>query len=338
MNEETNLTLDLLNVSLHSFIGQLKEDNKGNTETIISEFDNAEFMKQLGALSDTLSHECTKFSMVFTDESKPSAKACESLCNRLIGLSAALCTTTRNLPTNGIGVHFRRAIFDAVVDVFGSFSALVTAAKEGSANVKAQLKETGTVWEACERLKALPKDSRQLLLRNTTDTLNMVNDAFTEIQELSTEFNPSLPSISENDDEENGSQSLNEREKVQLIACTQLVKAAKATLSKSRSSITQSQTDFKSTLDADDQLTSSINRISPSVDNVVSSFYESPLNFETLDNEVSKLHENIQEILTTFEKTPYYQETDKKWIEILFTAVQHNFMKYHHHANESASK
>jgi len=334
MDEGTKSALDILKVSLQSFIERLKARETTKTDT--TDYNGAEFISQLGALSDTLSHECTKFSLVFTDESRPSAKACESLCNRLIGLSAALCKTSNDLPSVGPGVHFRRAVIDAVVDVFQSFCNLVEAAKKGSANVKAQLKDTGTVWEACERLKTMPKDSRALLLRNLTATSNLVNDAFSEIQEVTADINSPTALSTINEDDDNG-RTLTEKEKVQLVACTQLIKAAKATLSKLHSPIEQSDADPKSTVDDDDQLTSLVVLISPSVDNVVSSFYDLPLDSDTLNGEVVKLHDAVQEILSTFRITPYYQEeTHHKWIDILCTAAKHNLTKYN--ANDSESK
>lgn len=134
------------------------------------------------------------------------------------------------MPRTAVGMYFRQSVIDAVVDLFRSLSSLAVAAKEGAAkyvgtqswtlregnaircmaflsnySTKAQLKETGTVWESCDRLKALPRskssgvcdldirqsllsaiaDSRELLLRTMTETLNMVNDAFAEFQEVS---------------------------------------------------------------------------------------------------------------------------------------------------------
>jgi len=115
------------------------------------------------------------------------------------------------------------------------------------------------------------------------------------------------------------------------------VKAAKATITKTRATIEQSNADPNTTAVTDDEMISLANRISPSVDNVVSSFYEGPLDSETLNAEVTKLHNNIKEILITFRKTTYYQEEHSKWLDILCTAVQHNLIKYRD-ANEKASK
>jgi len=197
------------------------------------------------------------------------------------------------------------------------------------------LKETGTVWEACDRLKGLPKDTRELLLKNMAETLTMVNDAFSEIQEMNVGANSSVKN--DEDDEEDGSRSLNDQEKLQLHACSQLVKAAKATITKARTTIEQSNAAANSTAAADDELIPLVNRISPSIDNVVSSFYEGPIDSEALSSEVTGLHDNIKDILITFRKTAYYQDEHSKWLDILCTAVQHNLLKYRD-ANEKASK
>ncbi|XP_059471761.1 cyclin-D1-binding protein 1 homolog isoform X2 [Neocloeon triangulifer] len=163
------------------FIYEKFKENKG--ETVPPGFTLEEFWTKLSDGGKLLSHETTKTSMAFSKPPLPNVMEAQGIATALDAACMNLATVAASLPAERGAILFSEvqnatlAVFKALVPVILSIRDKIEKGAEE------RLPMTGSVWEACEQLGSLPKNNLQAVNKQLQKDELLVMDALLEVEE-----------------------------------------------------------------------------------------------------------------------------------------------------------
>uniref|UniRef100_A0A8D0E3J7 Cyclin D1 binding protein 1 n=1 Tax=Salvator merianae TaxID=96440 RepID=A0A8D0E3J7_SALMN len=203
-----------------------------------------------------------------------------------------------------------------------------------SSSTQERLVCTGSVWEACERVAALPRDNQAAVALALSSCLGVVRDALEEMEQAQVEGGDPYGDVLEDEDlGSRGNQDVywTEADRQLLGPCTGLVKAAKACLKKVGTAVrAHAKAETAEQVAQLDDLMDIARDVSPSVDELVLSTYP-PVNQLTLRLNAGKLASVLKKMLEIARASHACPASEESWLGFLEGAVEHNMDKIKGH-------
>uniref|UniRef100_A0A8D0E3W8 Cyclin D1 binding protein 1 n=1 Tax=Salvator merianae TaxID=96440 RepID=A0A8D0E3W8_SALMN len=235
------------------------------------------------------------------------------------------------------GTTLRKAVRDAALDVAEGMLQLTEALTEprprvplARSSTQERLVCTGSVWEACERVAALPRDNQAAVALALSSCLGVVRDALEEMEQAQVEGGDPYGDVLEDEDlGSRGNQDVywTEADRQLLGPCTGLVKAAKACLKKVGTAVrAHAKAETAEQVAQLDDLMDIARDVSPSVDELVLSTYP-PVNQLTLRDDSAL----VLKALSPRRASHACPASEESWLGFLEGAVEHNMDKIKGH-------
>ncbi|XP_028392548.1 cyclin-D1-binding protein 1 homolog [Dendronephthya gigantea] len=313
-----------LEESLHVLLHKLKEE-----ATLSIKLESAKlhcrtaYWNTLGNCIQAVSKECTKLSLAFTKPPLPSHKDTVALANGLnIGVTAVFETYKAFDQREGALLHnvLRTYVMDLTKTLANFVSSLRHAKKDEI------LKTVGVVWECCECFTTIPKDIKELALKETKSCFGLINDAIAELEEYQQEWKENCNCDVRQNETENMSplDNLNEQP---ILASIGIAKVAKSLLKKVTKCFSKNaQNDDVCKINELDTIAQTIKLVSPSVDNLFCGVYSESLT--EVQKEGLELVGTLEKIIQLCRSSHFCLDEDKCWLDFLYQALDHNFKKF----------
>lgn len=313
--------LQTLETNLAVSCDQLSEDTPSRENDI---FNKDTFWNDFIGATKLVSHEATKFCMMFNKKPWPTYEECESLITSIESTCLSLVTVFFSLPkTRGKTLHKEIRLY--VYFIIRAVKELCSAAKHESTQ---PLHTVGNVWEKCEEVESLPKDNRDAVLALCQRQHDTIEDASLELMDAI-----------ENEQEEdfeltvltprNGMRippltSWTDSDRNVTLPCSGLVKAAKACVHKTLAAIAE-RADAENARELD-AIADIVGGSSALIDDFVLSLYP-PVDHSALRHQASLVRTNSKDLLSAVEHSHFCTEADTLWIAFLEKAVDHNWVR-----------
>ena len=303
---------------------KLKQDRDERPEREVKLQD---FWKEYEQSVCAVSAECTKLCLAFSSAPQPSSSGCEMFKERVESAVLLLVSTVYKLPKSQ-GKTLYNQIFEHTHNIVLSVEELALIISEHAKSTsKTTLQCTGGVWELCDTVTNLPRDSKQLTLGLLEETIGLVQDALTEL-ENSIRVTESKAGFDQDDeDSDDIGQDWSETDKNICHACIGLIKTTKSLYKKCHSSLKKhSVQDGLHNIEDLEICISQSKEASPCIDNVIEALYP-PLSGEHVLSKSDELVSSLRMLLMALPKMYFIGEEDITWIEFLGKAVDHNWTK-----------
>ncbi|PNF25962.1 hypothetical protein B7P43_G06373 [Cryptotermes secundus] len=211
------------------------------------------------------------------------------------------------------GLMLRKEVNMTVLQIMESLTTVVLSLQEkGDKAQKNRLMLTGRVWDACEAVESLPQNNFQVTCKIMQREEGLVLDAVQEIEEEVAA------------DQSDNNKTWNHKDRELLFPCIGLVKAARSSLKRTDTALRmKGKSETEQQVSQLDDLVSGVKKISPAVDDLISSLYP-PMNKDAVRSTAAVLKTQIQALLHMVKQSHYTNEEDNSWIEFLLNAVDHN--------------
>jgi len=290
-----------------------------------STFNKETFWKNFIAATKLISHEATKFCMMFSKPPLPSQEECQKLADKIESTCFSFIAVFFTLPKSK-GKLLHRDIRYYVISVLQGMKELCTAAKNHSTT---QLQTVGNVWEKCEAVENLPKDNRDAVVSLCRGEHDVVQDASQELMDAL-----------ENDDDSsdeffvprvNGlsvpNSSWTDSDRHVLLPCSGLIKATKACLKKTLLALSErGNGDDERCISELDNIADIVKMSSSNVDDFVLSLYP-PMNHTAVKDQASIVRNTCKDILSCVRGSHFCSQQDEEWVTFLEKAVDHNWLR-----------
>lgn len=179
--------------------------------------------------------------------------------------------------------------------------------------------KNAVLWAHLEKLQSVPKNEKEAVVKLLNDNKRLVEDAYAELENVETEIKESGE-----DDAVVGDKIVSTNKR--LENSKYMINVAKAIISKVIDSVDNfpyevSQNDFLG------QLASAAERLSPSIDDLITAFYDD-VSQEDIRQEAHKLRNNIRAVIELFRSSPFSASDIQRRCDFLLTAVEHNYNKF----------
>uniref|UniRef100_A0A803TGW0 Cyclin-D1-binding protein 1 n=1 Tax=Anolis carolinensis TaxID=28377 RepID=A0A803TGW0_ANOCA len=281
-----------------------------------------------GGAFEAASREASALSLAFSRPPAPPPQDQEQLADRALGAVLAAASIYYRLPKSQ-GTTLRKAVRDATVELAEGMIQLteILLRKPVQSVSREQLISTGSVWEACDRASALPRDNQAAVALAISSCLGIVKDALEEMEQAQQEGADPYGDVLE--DEELGSRGnrdvyWSEADRRLLGPCLGLVKAAKACLKKVLGAVrAHGQADAAERVAQLDDLADMAADVSPSVDELALSTYP-PVNQLSVRLNAAKLASVLKKMLEIARSSHVCPPSEEGWVKFLLGAVDHN--------------
>ncbi|XP_067324422.1 cyclin-D1-binding protein 1 [Anolis sagrei] len=304
------------------------EEQQQQHEEKEAAFDPGGFWDALGGAFEAASREASALSLALARPPPPPRQDQEQLTNRALGAVLAAASIYYRLPKSQ-GTTLRKAVRDATVELAEGMIQLteVLLRRPVQSISREQLISTGSVWEACDRASALPRDNQAAVALAISSCLGIVKDALEEMEQAQQEGADPYGDVLE--DEELGSRGnrdvyWSEADRQLLGPCLGLVKAAKACLKKVLGAVrAHGQVDTAERVAQLDDLADMAADVSPSVDELALSTYP-PVNQLSVRLNAAKLASVLKKMLEIARSSHVCPPSEEGWVQFLSGAVDHN--------------
>eukprot|EP00128_Syssomonas_multiformis_P008821 Colp12_sorted_trinity150504_noHs@29518 len=216
-------------------------------------------VKQLVIAGKAISSEATKISLAYSGD--VNLDDCTKLCQNLEQAVVAFIACFKTLPLDA-GRAFRSAVLSAAKTVIEGL--LVFTGQLASGDSRAQLHDTGKVWDFCDALQNVPQDNKTAVLNELTNIGTLIEDATEELQEASTSEGGGW----DEEDGFGGDVKWSEEERKPVARCLQLLKAGSKLVGRMKKDVQGAHSPAYM-----DDLLLAASGLSACVDNLVSSLY-----------------------------------------------------------------
>lgn len=300
---------------------------KGATHSRQNEdFNTTEFWRNLTGAAKLVSHEATKFCMMFSKQPLPSPTACKSLVDSVENKCVTLLMVFFSFPKSK-GKTLHRELQILIFSILQAVKDLCLDAKQNSSN---QLQLAGTVWSKCEATEKLPRDNKSAVLSIFQEQLATVQDALSEIQENMNsehEEEPNELPVAPPNGLSLQTDRWSDADHQLLPSCLGLIKAVKASIKKIKMSISDRAVEEDGEIIAQlDEMSEICKSSSPLVDDFVLSLYP-PMNHSVVKDHAFALVGHARKLLSTAQNSRFCVSADEEWIAFLRTAISHNWEK-----------
>lgn len=329
VDAERNKIFDTLKQNMEMVSKQLSSEDAERSGAAES-YNKDEFWKKIVDLTRQVSFGATKMCLLFSKPPLPDAASCEALCQSLGMSCLSLLSVFYGFPSQQ-GVTLRKQLKDCILNIIQSICFFIEDLRASVSKSKNnQLQATGSVWDVCEKLEHAPRDNKAAVLKIISSHSELVDDALQELTEAVNE----AACEEEDDDKVEGEECDSDAEMNESWTSSEvdvartsmgLVKTAKACTKKSTEVISNqaSATDSQQNLDA---VAVTIERLTPAVDEFVSSLYPPMRRIVVMENAVS-LSVLLKELLDVLRTIHCFTAEDTAWHEFLCKAVDHNLAK-----------
>lgn len=292
-----------------------------------------DFWTKLDASAKWVSQEGTKIAVMFAASPKPAATELSTCLGLLERAVDSLVATFQQLPLCE-GLTLRKAVLTFVTEVLEAVSefAKMLNKSQGDSDL---LRKTGSIWEHCGLVSALPRDNLDSVARLATTTHSLVTDAVEEIVQAQAAMGSRGDGGEQTIDEED---SWSDSERLYAQASTGLLKTASAVAKKVAEAATRRHR-RRASADAAavepplraaaglDELAAAVHELSPAVDDLAAVFYATPVGKEDVLTEADRLVAVMQRTLNSFKGSELYSTGEAHWVGLLENAVEHNSRK-----------
>ncbi|XP_048576763.1 cyclin-D1-binding protein 1 homolog isoform X2 [Nematostella vectensis] len=289
-DEESSEILSSLVDTLQLCGSKVKEGSLRQVlEDLETHFSLQDFWLKFGMTFRAVSKEATKLAAMY---SKPPIPNPEELQGVLTGFETsiiAMLTVFLSLPASqGKALHKRiQTTVSAIVE--GSKILVQSLMKHNDNSNQAINQSAGALWERCDSFHSFPLDNKYAVLDVFKMVSELVKDALSEVEQAQTNNgreNTNSPSQTDGTNEQGWSSH-----DAQLVApCVGVVKACRSCLKKVSGAIrTYGKATSHQLVQELDSMEEILQKISPSVDDLVSSLY-APMNHTTVANKGFHTH------------------------------------------------
>ncbi|XP_014671423.1 PREDICTED: LOW QUALITY PROTEIN: cyclin-D1-binding protein 1 homolog [Priapulus caudatus] len=316
---------NLLHANLQLAIDQLKGDDPKDRD--FAGFTSEAFWQRLEVIVKRLSHEAVKLCVAFSKPPVPAPEESQKLVNVLEQCTLMTVSLFYGLPDTQ-GLHLQKMLRQGIITIVTSLQQLANDLRlNGPQGPQKQLQSTGSVWESCDAIQELPRDSGAAAISELNSACALVKDALDEIEEaLRTDTESRWSGLGDVLDEfSDDAWSDTDR---QLIApCLGLVKAAKASLKKTTTAAKSNvAAAVRRATFALDELMDQVAMMSPAVDDLITVLYP-PLSHASVRLNSVKLANTVKALLAFARGTHICAEEDNEWMDFLVNVVDHNIEK-----------
>ncbi|XP_067007955.2 cyclin-D1-binding protein 1 homolog isoform X2 [Anabrus simplex] len=275
-----------------------------------------DFWLKLCVATQSISKETTKLCLLLSKPPVPSLAAINDILRSIESFYNDAMTTFYSFPKEH-GQVLRKEVQNAMLKLMESLMAIVRSVKdEGVKGQKDRLKLAGWVWEACETVEKLSRDNLAASCKHLKKEEMLVADA---LQEIDNEVK-----ADENREEVDNSETWSNQDRELLPPCIGLVKTARSCLKRiNRTVQSQGKCDSEEKITELDNLVMAVERLSPAVDEFVSSVYP-PMDRTAVRSGALSVVSEIRAILQLARQSHYILKEDHAWVEFLLKAVDHN--------------
>lgn len=286
------------------------------------DFKLEEFWVSLIVAANSVSTEITQLCVLFSKPPLPNIQQIDGILRKIESAYIGMLSHFYNLPKCK-GIVLRKKIQVALLKLILSISALIKSLKEtGAKSQKDRLKLAGWIWEACEALQRLPRSNLEATFDALDRDSELVEDALQEIEdEVKSQESGTDGDVAEEID---NSERWNNQDRELLPPCIALVRTARSCLRRIIRAVKQQghcNTEHE-TAQLDD-LVAAVHRLSPAVDEFVSSVYP-PMNRGVVKRTALDVVKELQAILGVVKQSHYVKDDDQTWVTFLLNAVDHN--------------
>ncbi|XP_071823544.1 cyclin-D1-binding protein 1 homolog [Apostichopus japonicus] len=318
--------------NLNDVLDKLKEDD--SARAMAPGFKLEEVLSKIDAALKSLSFDATKLAMVFKQPPLPKPEDCNQMLAGAEGRIIVLVSLFYGIPKES-GVTLRKALKKVCLSVVsGLHELLQRIMSDRYQSSQELLSSTGSVWAACERLEAAPKDNKEAVLAEIQADMDLVKDALEELAEAQNSDGEGMDDFMDDleaaisGDEPNPFQAPRrgrmDREKAVLIPVSGLTKACKNCLKKCRGAVkVNGRITSAEEIGQLDKIVEASSKISPHLDELVSGVYP-PVGMASLQTNAIQLTEVMHDVLDKTQGSHVCSEGDLQWIHFLHKAINHN--------------
>ncbi|XP_075212920.1 cyclin-D1-binding protein 1 homolog [Lycorma delicatula] len=298
------------------------EGAEGN-ENSLENFDLGKFWVSLNSVVQRISTDVTKLSLILSKPPYPTAGELSSLLQPIQMQHNQLSSLFFTLPKE-LGLVLRSEVTTAVTRITKATYDFIKYLGQFTSQRNCQeqlLRLTGVVWEAREDIGKLPVDNRAAVLQILEAEEDLVLDALDEIQEVVS---------SEKESREIGGdiELIWNNEELELVQeCVSLVKTSRALCQKLKTSVQnhgKCQTGHQA-MQLDD-ISESIKKLSPAVDDFISSMYP-PCSINNIRSNAVALSNVMESLLNQAKNSHFVPQEEQQWVNFLSLATTHNCNK-----------
>ncbi|GLH15548.1 Cyclin-D1-binding protein 1-like protein [Gryllus bimaculatus] len=296
--------------------------SEGNTLQAMLDNMNSAMSQLEDIAASSLSTEVTKVCILYSEPPAPSVQQVNDLLRKIETLYINMLKNFYNLPKEQ-GQVMRKKTQIALLKIVELLKAVFSSLKtKGAKGQKERMKLAGCVWESCEAIEHLPRDNLAATCAELDKELMLVEDA---LQEMEEEIKNQEDGMEGNaGDEIDNSERWSNQDCEIVPHCVALVKTARACMRRIKRAVNaQGRCSTEHEIAQLDDLISSVSRLSPSVDDFVSSAYP-PMNRDAVKKTAMEVVNSVQAILLVVKQAHYVQDEDQSWVDFLLKAVDHN--------------
>ncbi|KAK2701246.1 hypothetical protein QYM36_020086, partial [Artemia franciscana] len=289
------------------------------------------FKETIASLSKLIAHDVTKISLMLGSPPYPDIETLKSLFSPMIPRLCLLQNTLEQTPKVG-GRTLYKQYYQGVCSIVESveeFCKQVIAFQSYPRSEGMKLLRTAQALENCDQIVNIPLKPAEIVRKKIQDETDLIRDAFEELCSVeSARSDGELSDASDDGDEfEQPIPSLSSRHREILPYCLALVKVGLGMLKKLSQAIKRSGRSEKlEEVEELDKIGEMCSLVTSTVDDFVIAA-EPPLSYEALKEAASELSKKYLEVLNIVPACHFSTEDDENWVQILRTAVDHNFKK-----------
>ncbi|XP_069317032.1 cyclin-D1-binding protein 1 [Eulemur rufifrons] len=308
----------------------------GEARATTEEFNGAAFWKRLDEAAVKVSREAMSLTTVFSGLPLPSPQETQKLCKQVYAAIEAIIAIYYSLPKDQ-GITLRKLVRGTTLNIVDGMAQLleVLFVNPAQSPENNDLISCNSVWVACQQVPRIPRDNKAAALLMLTESLDLVKDAYEEMEQAVEECDPYSDLLS--DIEEDTSDNYNneddvlgfptnqdlywsEEDQELIIPCFALVRASRASLKKIQ--ILVAENGKKDQVAQLDDIVDICDEISPSVDDLVLSIYP-PMCHVTVRINSAKLVSVLKKALEITKASHVAPQPEDSWIPLLINAVDH---------------
>lgn len=283
------------------------------------------FWRNIMAVCQKLSFECTKICICFSKSPPPTAKETSGLLTAVEQAVLAMVSTFYRLSPRH-GHVLRNNVKYSCVQAIQSTRQLLKIIKDegGEAIGERYRQSTGIAWQGCDKLEKSHRDNKAMVLAELQGQNMLVTDALNEILEAMEGDGSGWSCLGDEDEDMEEEDKWTNEDKDLISPSVNIIKSAKILYKRVLTAVENNGScDTLAHIKELDELYEDCKHVSDTIDTLILELYP-PLNVSNMDEQTHHLATLLRTALKTAAQSHVVTEAEQSQIEFIHKAIDHN--------------